>query len=41
MLRIIGLINNPSVIEKILRHLNLWDLPQRSPPPPRDFDGID
>jgi len=23
---------NPSVIEKILRHLKLWDLPEHSPP---------
>jgi hypothetical protein len=31
-LRILGFIDNPSVIEKILRHLKLWDLPDRSPP---------
>ena len=33
-LRIISFIDNPSVIEKILRHLKLWDLPERSPPLP-------
>jgi len=31
-LRIIIFIDDPRVIEKILRHLRLWDLPQRSPP---------
>ena len=31
-LRIISFIDNPSIIEKILRHLKLWDLPERSPP---------
>jgi len=34
-LRIIGFIDNPSVIEKILRHLKLWDTPERPPPPRR------
>jgi hypothetical protein len=34
-LRIISSIDNPRVIEKILRHLKLWDLPERSPPPRR------
>jgi hypothetical protein len=34
-LRIISFIENPSVIERILRHLKLWDLPERSPPPRR------
>ncbi len=32
-LRIISLIENSSIIEKILRHLKLWDLPERPPPP--------
>jgi hypothetical protein len=32
-LRILSFIDNPSVIEKILRHLKLWDFPERSPPP--------
>jgi hypothetical protein len=32
-LRIISFIDNPSVIEKILRHLKLWDPPERPPPP--------
>jgi hypothetical protein len=32
-LRILGFIHEPRVIEKILRHLKLWDLPERSPPP--------
>jgi hypothetical protein len=31
-LRILSFIDNPSVIEKIPRHLKLWDLPGRSPP---------
>jgi len=31
-LRIIRFIDNLSVIEKILRYLKLWDLPERSPP---------
>jgi len=31
-LRIISCIDNPSVIEKILRHLKLWDPPERPPP---------
>lgn len=31
-LRILGFIDNACVIEKILRHLKLWDLPERSPP---------
>jgi len=43
-LKIIGFIDTPSVIERILRHLKLWDRPERAPPPqpPRtlhyDFD---
>jgi hypothetical protein len=32
-LRIISFIDNPSVIEKILKHLKLWDPPERPPPP--------
>jgi len=32
-LRIISFIENPAVIEKILRHLKLWDSPERPPPP--------
>jgi len=32
-LRIISFIENPAVIEKILRHLKIWDSPERSPPP--------
>jgi len=31
-LRIIGFIDNPPVIEKILRHLRLWNPLDRSPP---------
>jgi len=34
-LRILSFIDDPCVIEKILRHLKLWDLPERSPPPSR------
>ena len=34
-LRILSFIENPCVIEKILRHLKLWHLPERSPPPRR------
>jgi hypothetical protein len=33
-LKIVSLIDAPSVIEKILRHLKLWDRPQRPPPAP-------
>jgi hypothetical protein len=32
-LRIISFIEDTSVIEKILRYLRLWDLPERPPPP--------
>jgi hypothetical protein len=32
-LKIISLIDTPSVIERILRHLKLWDRPERPPPP--------
>jgi len=32
-LRILSFIDDPGVIEKILRHLKLWDPPERSPPP--------
>jgi hypothetical protein len=32
-LRIISFIEDTSVIEKILRHLKLWDRPERPPPP--------
>jgi hypothetical protein len=32
-LHIISFIENSSVIEKILRHLKLWDPPERPPPP--------
>jgi len=32
-MRIIAFIDNPPVIEKILRHLGLWDPPERPPPP--------
>jgi hypothetical protein len=38
-MRIISFIEDPAVIRKILLHLKLWDLPQRSPPrapPPPD-----
>jgi hypothetical protein len=31
-LRILSFIDNPCIIEKILRHLKLWDSPERSPP---------
>ncbi len=29
------MIDNPGVIEKILRHLKIWDPPERPPPPHR------
>ena len=32
-LEIISLIGDTAVIEKILRHLKLWDPPERPPPP--------
>jgi hypothetical protein len=31
-LRIISFIDNPVVIERILKHLKLWDAPERPPP---------
>jgi hypothetical protein len=31
--RIISFIDNPLVIEKVLRHLKLWHPPERPPPP--------
>jgi hypothetical protein len=31
-LKIVSLIDAPSVIERILRHLKLWDRPERPPP---------
>jgi hypothetical protein len=39
-LKIVSLIDAPSIIERILRHLKLWDRPERSPPapPPRTLD---
>jgi hypothetical protein len=33
-MKIISLIENPVVIERILRHLKLWDQPERPPPTP-------
>ncbi|HWT83175.1 MAG TPA: hypothetical protein VN648_30705 [Candidatus Methylomirabilis sp.] len=33
-LKIISLIGDGPVIEKILRHLKLWDRPERPPPRP-------
>ena len=33
-LKIISFIDAPSVIERILRHLMLWDRPERPPPAP-------
>ena len=35
-LKIISLIGDGRVIEKILRHLKLWDRPERPPPPPAE-----
>jgi hypothetical protein len=32
-MKIISLIDTRAVIEKILRHLKLWDRPERPPPP--------
>jgi 8-oxo-dGTP pyrophosphatase MutT (NUDIX family) len=39
VMKIISFIEGPPVIHRILAHLNLWDVPKRSPPvsPPRDF----
>jgi hypothetical protein len=45
-LKIVSLIDAPVVIERILRHLKLWDRPERAPPPPRtrtvhyEFDSV-
>jgi hypothetical protein len=33
-MKILSLIGDASVIEKILRHLKLWHRPERPPPPP-------
>jgi len=33
-MKIISLIGDAPVIEKVLRHLKLWDRPERPPPPP-------
>jgi hypothetical protein len=33
-LKIIALIDSASIIERMLRHLNLWARPQRPPPDP-------
>jgi hypothetical protein len=44
-LKTVSLIDDYAVIEKILRHLKLWDRPERPPPPPHartlhyDFDS--
>ena len=35
-LKIVSLIDDGAVIEKILRHLKLWDRPERPPPPAPD-----
>jgi len=37
-MRIIAFIQDPAVIEKILRHLGQWD-PPRAPPPPAAEQG--
>lgn len=40
VLTIVSFLDDPAVIKRILVHLNLWDVPERSPPPaspPRDF----
>jgi hypothetical protein len=34
-LKIVSLIDAPSIIERILRHLKLWERPARAPPAPR------
>jgi hypothetical protein len=34
-LRILSFIDNPCVIEKILRHNKIWNPPERPPPPHR------
>jgi hypothetical protein len=38
-MKIISFIEDPPVSHRILVHLNLWEVPKRSPPvsPPRDF----
>jgi hypothetical protein len=33
-MKILSLIGDAPVMEKILRHLKLWDRPGRPPPPP-------
>jgi hypothetical protein len=39
VMKIISFIEDPPVIHRILVHLNLWEVPKRSPPvsPSRDF----
>ena len=39
-LTIVSFLEDPAVVKRILVHLDLWELPERSPPPPsprRDF----
>jgi hypothetical protein len=38
MMRIISIIEDPEVIDKILRHLGLYPTPQRPPPKPKSFE---
>ena len=33
-MRVLGVIDDPRVVEKILRHLGVWHDPPASPPPP-------
>ena len=42
-LEIIAVIEQPNVIEAILKHLDLWQFPQRAPPPrlfPRKLESF-
>jgi hypothetical protein len=37
---IISFLEDPAIVKRILLHLNLWEVPERSPPPAapaRDF----
>jgi hypothetical protein len=38
MMRIISIIEDPKVIDKILRHLGLYPTPQRPPPKLKSFE---
>ena len=40
-MRIIAFLERPEVVEKILRHLGLWDSRTPRPPPPREGPSLE